>query len=109
MRLADGLGHGRVCDDPPTPPPPNSEELIIRGNEIDSLRPISDDLITGLFLQGILAEVLQQSLFPLVPTPQSPALCHKCLLCPFQSYLVSGGTSGSLSHPTPPGARMPLL
>ena len=27
LGLADGLGHGRVCDDPPTPPPPHSEEL----------------------------------------------------------------------------------
>ena len=26
-RLWDGLGHGRVCDDPQTPPPPHSEEL----------------------------------------------------------------------------------
>ena len=49
-----------------------------------------------------------QSWFPFVPTPQSPALCHICLLCPFQSYLVSGGPSGSLSHPSPPGPRIPL-
>ena len=25
--LEDGLGHGKVCDDPPTPPPPHSKEL----------------------------------------------------------------------------------
>ena len=26
-RLWDGLGHGRVCDDPQTPPPPHSQEF----------------------------------------------------------------------------------
>ena len=26
-KLADGLCHGRDCDDPQTPPPPHSEEL----------------------------------------------------------------------------------
>ena len=41
--------------------------------------------------------------------PQSPALCHIFLICPFQSHLVSGGgPSGSLSHISPPGPRMPL-
>ena len=50
-----------------------------------------------------------QSWFPLVPTPQPPALCHIFLLCPFQSHLVSGGgPSGSLSHIPPQGPRMPL-
>ena len=49
-----------------------------------------------------------QSWFPFVPTPQSPALCHICLLCPFQSYLVSGVPSGSLSYPPSPGPRIPL-
>ena len=27
QQLADGLGHGRVFDDPPKPPHPHSEEL----------------------------------------------------------------------------------
>ena len=58
--------------------------------------------------RGFWVRYFMQSWFPLVPTPQSPALCHICLLCPFQSYLVSGGPSGSLSHPPPPGPRMPL-
>ena len=76
---------------------------IIRGNEIDSLHPISDDLITDFSFRGFWVRYFMQSWFPFVPTPQSPALCHICLLCPFQSYLVSGGPSGSLSHPPPPG------
>ena len=49
-----------------------------------------------------------QSWFPFVPTPQSPALCHICQFCPFQSYLVSGGPSGYLSHPPTSGPKMPL-
>ena len=40
-----------------------------RGNEIDSLCPISDELITGLLLQGILGEVLHAELVPFCPTP----------------------------------------
>ena len=36
----------------------------VRGNEIDSLHPISDDLIAGLLLQGILGEVLHAELVP---------------------------------------------
>ena len=94
----------KVCDNPPTP----SFKGIIRGNEIDSLCPISDDLITGLLLQGFLGEVLHAELVPSCSHTQSSALCQLCLLCPFQSYLVSGGPSGSLSHPPPPGPRMPL-
>ena len=58
--------------------------------------------------RGFWVRYFMQSWFPLVPTPQSPALCHICLLCPFQAYLVSGGSSGSLSHPPPPGPGMPL-
>ena len=50
-----------------------------------------------------------QSWFPLFPTPQSPAVCHICLLCPFQAYLVSDGPSGSLSHPPLPGRECPLI
>ena len=80
----------------------------IRGNEINSLHPISDELITRLLLQESLGEVLHGELVPFCSHTQSQALCHICLLCPFQSYLVSGGPSGSLSHPPPPGPRMPL-
>ena len=65
-------------------------------------------LSLGFSSRGFWVRYFMQSWFPLVPTPQSPALCHICLLCPFQSYLVSGGPSGSLSHPPPPGPRMPL-
>ena len=65
-------------------------------------------LSLGLSSRGVWVRYFIQSWFPLVPTSQSPGLCHICLLCPFQSYLVSGGPSGSLSHPPPPGPRMPL-
>jgi len=65
-------------------------------------------LSLGFSSRGFWVRYFMQSWFPLVPTPQSPALCHICLLCPFQSYLVSGGPSGSLSHLPPPGCRMPL-
>ena len=58
--------------------------------------------------RGFWVKYFMKSWFPLVPTPQPPALCHICLLCPFQSYLVNGGPSGSLSHLPPPGPRMPL-
>ena len=48
--------------------PPNSTTSsfrgILRGNEIDSLHPISDDLITGLLLQGSLGEVVHADLVP---------------------------------------------
>ena len=42
-------------------------EGIIRGNEIDSLHPISDELITGLHLKGSLGEVLHGELVPFCP------------------------------------------
>ena len=42
---------------------------IVRDNEINSLHPISDDLITGLLFQGILGEVLHAELVPFSPTP----------------------------------------
>ena len=50
-----------------------------------------------------------QSWFHLVPTPQSPALCHVCLYCPFQSDLVSGGPSGSPAIPLLQGPECSLL
>ena len=65
-------------------------------------------LSLGFSSRGFWVRYFMQSWFLLVPTPQSPALCHICLLCPFESYLVSGGSRGSLSHPPPPGPRMPL-
>ena len=50
---------------------------IIRGNEIDSLHPISDDLITGLLLQGILGEVIHAELVPsCCHTPVTSTLPH---------------------------------
>ena len=58
--------------------------------------------------RGFWVRYFMQSWFLLVPTLQSQALCDICLLCPYQAYLVSGGPSGSLSHPPPPGPRMPL-
>ena len=65
-------------------------------------------LSLGFSSRGVWVRYFMQSWFPFVPTPQSPALCHICLLCPLQSYLVSGGPSGSLNHTPPPGHRMPL-
>ena len=50
---------------------------IIRDNEIDSLCPISDDLTTGLLLQGILGEVLHAELVPSFShTPVTSSLPH---------------------------------
>ena len=62
-------------------------------------------LSLGLSSRGVLVRYFMQSWFLLVPTR---VLCHICLLCPFQSYLVSGGLSGSLSHLPPPAPRMSL-
>ena len=38
--------------------------FIQKGNEIDSLHPISDELITGLLLQWMLGEVFHAELIP---------------------------------------------
>ena len=70
--------------------------------------PSQMTLSLGFSSRAVWVRYFMQSWFPLVPKPQSPALCHICLLCPFQSYLVSDGPSGFLSHPPPPGPRMPL-
>ena len=51
-------------------------EGIIRGNEIDSLHPISDKLITGVLLQGSWGEVLHVELVPFVPHPVTRSLTH---------------------------------
>ena len=49
----------------------------VRGNEIDSLHPISDELITGLLLQGSLGEVLHAELVPSCSnTPATSSLPH---------------------------------
>ena len=66
-------------------------------------------LSLGLSSRGAWVRYFMQSWFPLISTPLSPALCHVCLLCRFQSYLVTGSPSGSLSHPPPPGPRCPFL
>ena len=79
-----------------------------KGNEIDSLHHISDDLITGLLLQGRLGEVVHADLVPSCShTPVTSSLPHMPALS-FPVLLVSDGPSGSLSHPPPPGPRMPL-
>ena len=65
-------------------------------------------LSLGFSSRGVWVRYFTQSWFPFVTTPQSPALCHIRLLCPFQSYLVSGGPSGFLGHSPPPGSKMPL-
>ena len=65
-------------------------------------------LSLGFSSRGVWVRSFMQTWFPLVPIARSPALCHICLLYPFQSYLVSDGPSGSLSHPPPPEPRMPL-
>ena len=66
------------------------------------------NLSLGFSSRGVWVRYFIQSWFPLFPTSQSPGLHHICLFCPFQSYLVSDGPSGSLSHPPPLGPRMPL-
>ena len=66
------------------------------------------NLSLGFSSRGFWVRYFMESGFLLVPTPQSQTVCHICLLCPFQSYLVSDGPSGSLSHPPPPGPRIPL-
>ena len=65
-------------------------------------------LSLGMSFRVVWVKFFMQSWFPFVPTPQSPALCHICQFCPFQSYLVSGGPSGYLSHPPTSGPKMPL-
>ena len=65
-------------------------------------------LLLDFSSRGFWVRYFMQSWFPLVPTPQSQALCHICLLCPFLAYLVRGGLSRSLSHLPPPGPRMSL-
>ena len=75
---------------------------------MDSLCPISDDLITGLLLQGSFSEVGHAELVLFCDHTPVITVCHIYLLCPFQSYLVSDGPSGSLSYPPPPGSKMPL-
>ena len=56
----------------------------MRGNEIDSLHPISNDLITGLVLQGCFGEVLHAELVPSCShtssLPHMPALSFSVLL-----------------------------
>ena len=59
----------------------------MRGNEIDSLHPISNDLITGIVLQGSLSEVLHAELVPSYfhtpvtsSLPRLPALSFPVLL-----------------------------
>ena len=50
---------------------------LVRDNEINSLHPISDDLITGLLFQGILGEVLHEELVPSCShTPATSSLPH---------------------------------
>ena len=61
----------------PTNSTTSSFRGIIRSNEIDSLHPISDDLITGLLLQGILGEVLRAEMVPSCShTPVTSSLPH---------------------------------
>ena len=72
----------------PTNSTTSSFRGIIRDNEIDSLCPISDDLITGLLLQGILGEVLHAELVPSCSyTPVTSSLPHM----PALSFIVPLG------------------
>ena len=50
-------------------PTTSSFRGIIRGNEIDCIHPISDELITGLHLLGSLGEVLHGEKVPFCPIP----------------------------------------
>ena len=61
----------------PTNSTTSSIRGIIRDNEIDSFHPISDELITGLLLQGSLGEVLHAELVPFCSqTPVTSSLLH---------------------------------
>ena len=61
----------------PTNSTTSSFREIISDNEIDSLHPISDYLITGLLLQGSLGEVLHAELVPsCFHTPVTSSLPH---------------------------------
>ena len=64
-------------------------------------------LSLGFSSRGVWVRCFMESCFPFVPHPVTRSL-HICLLFPFQSYLVSDGPSGSMSHPSPPGHTMPL-
>ena len=71
---------------------------IVRDNEINSLHPISDDLITGLLFQGILGEVLHAELVPFCPhTPVTSSLPHM----PALSFPVLFGKWWPQSIPEP--------
>ena len=84
---------------------------IIRGNEIDSRHSISDDLITGLLLQGILGEVLHAKLVPSCShtpvtssLPHMPALSFPVLLGKWwpQWILEPSSSSRAQGLPWPP-------
>ena len=65
----------------PTNSTTSSIRGIIRDNEIDSFHIISDELITGLFLQGSLGEVLHAELVPFCSqTPVTSSLLHMSAL-----------------------------
>ena len=94
----------KVCDNPPTP----SFKGIIRGNEIDSLCPISDDLITGLLLQGTLGEVLHAEQIPSCShtpvtssMPHMPALSFPVLLDNWWPQWIPEPSSSSRAQNAP--------
>ena len=81
---------------------------IIRDNEINSLCPISDDLTTGLLLQGILSEVLHAQLVPScshTPVTSSlsymPVLSFPCLLGKWWSQCIPEPSSSSRAKNAP--------
>ena len=73
----------------------------MRDNEIDSLHPISDKLITGLLLQGSLGEVLHVELVPFCShIPVTSSLPHM----PVLSFLVLLGKWWPQWIPEPPSS-----
>ena len=77
----------------------------MRGNEIDSLHPISNDLITGLVLQGCFGEVLHAELVPSCShtssLPHMPALSFPVLPGKWWSQWIPEPSASSRAQNTP--------
>jgi len=87
----------------------------MKGNEIDSLHPISDELITGFLLQGSLGEVLHTELVPScshIPItsslPHMPALSFPVLLGKWYPQWIPEPSPSSRAQNAPPLASMLL-
>ena len=87
----------------------------MKGNEIDSLHPISDGLIARLLLQGSLGEVLHAELVPSCSNtpatsslPHMPALSFPVLLGKWWPQWIHEPPPSSRAQNAPPLASMLL-